>query len=332
MRINSSIFNTHRGSATALVVVSTMFLSACNAATPTPAAVETLPDGNVRDAAPSSAVLKEFFALTKKNMVPLAGGTFQMGDWGTEVNADGLPFDGSLDSKPLHPVKLTGFSIGKYPVTYAEFDMFTAALRLPRINQDSTSARWRKPDRPAGVTWEGARDYCSWLGKETRLPYDLPTEAQWEYAARSGGQRHVYPTDNGDLEEGRNIPSHPQLNAAGGLVAVSAFPPNAAGVYYMGTRITEFTKDWYAEDYYLKSPLLNPPGPSKGETHAVRGFTGSNDSAMTMKRWKKKESARLGTWTWYSDSAGVPEREIPFTKYSNFYGNGFRCVLNVPKE
>ncbi len=332
MRINSGKFNTHRGNATAFVVVAVMFLSACNAATPTPAVVETLPDGNVRDAPPSSEVLKEFFALTRKNMVPLAGGTFQMGDWGTEVNADGLPFDGSLDSKPMHSVKLTGFSIGRYPVTYAEFDMFTAALRLPRINQDDTSENYRKPDRPAAVTWNGAKDYCTWLGKQTGLPYDLPTEAQWEYAARSRGQRHVYPTDNGKLEEGRNIPSHPQLDAAGGLVGVSAFPPNAAGLYYMGTRISEFTKDWYSEDYYSKSPLVDPTGPNTGKTHVVRGFTGSNDSAMTMKRWKKKESASEGSWTLFGAKAGEANREIPFTKYSNYPSNGFRCALNHAKN
>src|SRR5215203_5250472 len=107
-------------------------------------------------------------------MVSLPGGTFQMGDWGPEVNADRLPFDGSRDSKPLHKVKLSGFSIGKYPVTYAEFDMFTAAMRLPRVNQEDIMADLRKPDRPAGVTWDGAKDYCTWLSKESNLPYDLP--------------------------------------------------------------------------------------------------------------------------------------------------------------
>jgi formylglycine-generating enzyme len=315
------------------VTVAMLSLGACTAvATPANPQVETLPDGNVRDPAPSAALLKDFFAVTRKNMVPLPAGTFQMGDWGTEVNPDGLPFDGSKDSKPLHKVQLSGFFIGKYPVTNAEFDMFTAAIRLPRINQDRASAKFRKPDRPAGVTWEGAKDFCSWLGKETGLPYDLPTEAQWEYAARSGGQRHVYPTDNGQLELGRNVPTIAQSDAAGGLVAVSAFPPNAAGIYAMGARINEFTKDWYSPDYYSKSPLDNPAGPSEGETHVVRGYTGSTDSAMTFKRWKKKEDAKVGSWTQYGGKTGGTDREIPYTKYSNFYANGFRCVLNIAKE
>lgn len=318
--------------AVAFFAVTMVLLSACTAvATPAVSTVETLPDGNVRDSAPSAEVLKDFFAVTKKNMVPMPGGTFQMGDWGAEVNPEGLPFDGSRDSKPLHSVTLSSFSIGKYPVTNAEFDMFTAALRLPRINQDSTSATFRKPDRPAGVTWEGARDYCAWLGKGSGLSYDLPTEAQWEYAARSGGQRHLYATDNGQSEPGRNVPTYSQAAAAGGLVAVSAFPPNAAGIYNMGARISEFTKDWYSADYYVHSPVVDPLGPHEGETHVVRGFAGSNDSAMTIKRWKKKESSSVGSWVLYGEGA-TPDRKIPFTKYSNFPSNGFRCVFNQAKE
>lgn len=318
--------------ATAFFALAMVLLSACTAvATPTVATVETLPDRNLRDSAPSAEVLKEFFAITKKNMVPLPGGTFQMGDWGAEVNQDGLPFDGSKDSKPLHNVRLTGFSIGKYPVTYAEFDMFTATLRLPRINQDEVLEGLRKPDRPAGVTWEGAKDYCIWLGKGTGLSYDLPTEAQWEYAARSGGLRNVYATDNGKSEPARNVPTFSQAEAAGGLVPVSAFPPNAAGIYYMGMRIYEYTNDWYSADYYSKSPLVDPKGPSEGETHVLRGFGGSIDSAMTFKRWKLKENSPVGFWTMYMGK-GIPKRQIPHTKYSNFGGTGFRCVLNIAKD
>jgi formylglycine-generating enzyme required for sulfatase activity len=99
---------------------------------------------------------------------------------------DGLPYDGDLNSKPLHKVTLDGFSLGKYPVTYAEFDLFAAAQRLPRINQAWMSEKYRKPNNPAGTTWEGAKAYCRWLGMLSGLPFDLPTEAQWEYAVRSG--------------------------------------------------------------------------------------------------------------------------------------------------
>ena len=251
-----------------------------------------------------------------------------MGDWGSEVNDYGLPYDGTYDSKPLHKVKLSGFFIGKYPVTYAEFDVFTAARRLPRINQDDFAKSYRKPDTPAGVTWRGAKDYCLWLAEISGKAFDLPTEAQWEYAARSEGKRHIYPTDNGKSEPGRNLPSFEQREAAGGLVSVASFPPNPAGIYYMGAGVHEFTNDWYAPDYYEKSPTLNPTGPATGTARVVRGFYGSHESAMTFKRWKGKESKLPSTWTRYSTVSSVKNREIPFTQYSANRSHAFRCVLN----
>jgi formylglycine-generating enzyme required for sulfatase activity len=285
---------------------------------------EMLPDRNVSDPKPTAEVLSNFLSTVTKNMVFLRGGTFEMGDWGPEVNKDGLPFDGSRDSKPLHKVTLSGFYIGKYPVTYAEFDVFTAARRLPRINQDNFSKSFRKPDNPAGVTWQGAKDYCQWLAQLTRQRFDLPTESQWEYAARSGGKRHVYPTDNGESEPGRNLPSYEQATAAGGLVPVSSFPPNQAGIYYMSAGVLESTNDWYDPRYYEKSPALNPTGPAKGTTRVVRGFYGNDYSAMTFKRWYNKYPDLSGSWTSY----GEKNRKIPRTRYSSRRSDAFRCVLN----
>jgi formylglycine-generating enzyme required for sulfatase activity len=290
---------------------------------------ETLPDGNVRDPQPTADELSNFLATVKKNMVFLPGGTFEMGDWGSEVNENGLPFDGTHDSKPLHKVTLSGFHIGKYPVTYAEFDVFTAARRLPRVNQENSAKRYRKPDNPAGVTWQGAKDYCKWLAQLAGQRFDLPTEAQWEYAARSGGMRHIYPTDNGEAEPGRNLPSYAQRQAAGGLVAVSSFPPNRAGIYYMSAGVREFTNDWYDPHYYGKSPSLDPTGPTDGTYRVVRGFFGNVESAMTFKRWNNRHAELTGTWKLYAAWKGGEDREIPYTKYSNYSDVAFRCALNL---
>jgi formylglycine-generating enzyme required for sulfatase activity len=292
--------------------------------------VETLPDGNVRDPQPTAEELHNFLVTGKKNLVSFPGGSFEMGDWGPEVNRDGLPFDGSRDSKPLHKVTLNEFSIGKYPVTYAEFDVFTAALRLPRINQEDIAISYRKPDSPASVTWQGAKDYCQWLGKQAGQAFDLPTEAQWEYAARSGGRRHLYPTDNGKSEPGRNLPSYEQRQAAGGLVSVSSFPPNQAGMYYMSAGVQEWVNDWYDAKYYEISPAFNPTGPKEGTEHVARGFAGSSFSAMTIKRWEKSGDGETGTWSLYGKKRGEAKREIPFTKYTNSRDSAFRCVLNHP--
>ncbi len=288
--------------------------------------VEVMPDGNLRDPVPNPEVMKEFLAKTQRNLVFLKGGTFEMGDWGAEVNKDGLPFDGSLDSKPLHKVTLDSFSIAKFPVTYEEFDIFTAARRLPRINQAEVWQKYRKARNPAGVTWQGATDYCAWLAEQTGQPFVLPTEAQWEYAARSGGKRYVYPTDNGQSEPGRNLPSFEQRETAGGYVPVSSFPPNSAGIYHMSAGVHEWVHDWYDKDYYSKSPSKNPAGPTTGTRHVARGWAGSESSAMTFKRWAPKQNPPTGTWTFYPSDKKEPTREIPFTTYSNYASNAFRCV------
>ncbi|MFL6673814.1 MAG: formylglycine-generating enzyme family protein [Massilia sp.] len=290
---------------------------------------ETLSDGNVRDPQPTAEELNNLLFGTNKNLVFLPGGTFEMGDWGPQVNKARFPFDGSLDSKPLHNVTLSAFSIGRYPVTYAEFDVFTAALRLPRINQEDIATSYRKPNNPASVTWQGAKDYCQWLGNKAGQAFDLPTEAQWEYAARSGGQRHLYPTDNGKSEPGRNLPSSEQREVAGGLVAVSSFPPNQAGIYYMSAGVHEWVNDWYGPKYYQISPALNPTGPKDGSEHVARGFAGSSFSAMTIKRWKMKGDGETGTWSLYGKKPGEAKREIPFTQYTNSRDSAFRCVLNA---
>ncbi|WP_082491505.1 SUMF1/EgtB/PvdO family nonheme iron enzyme [Duganella sp. Leaf126] len=288
--------------------------------------VETLADGNVRDGVPDAKTLKSLVERTKKNMIPLSSGTFQMGDWGALVNAGQLPYDGSPDSKPLHDVSLTGFAMSKFPVTYAEFDLFVAAMGLPRVNQSTFYLRFRKSNNPVGVSWQGAKDYCQWIGKLSGLPVDLPTEAQWEYAARSKGKRYLYPTDDGTRDDGRNVPSYEQKKAAGGLVEVGKFPPNPAGFHDFGAGTHEWTNDWYAADYYEKSPRDNPKGPNEGPGKVVRGDFGNIQ--MTFQRWYRPVEEETGTWTLRSTTRGGPKREIPYTKYSATSENAFRCVVN----
>ena len=288
--------------------------------------VEALPDGNVRDPKPSAEQIANLLANSKKNMIRLPGATFEMGDWGSAVNKGGLPFDNNRDSKPLHKVTLDTFSMEKFPVTYAEFDIFTAVLGLPRINQEKVFESFRKKNNPAGVSWQGAKDYCLWIGKELGLPIDLPSEAQWEFAARSGGKRHLFPTDNGKFEPGRNVPSVSQREAAGGMIAVGSFPPNSSGFYNFGAGIQEWTNDWYGENYYLISPILNPKGPSKGRARVVRGNFGT--IVPNFMRWFREPKELLGTWTLYATKRGVDDKNIPYTRYSGEYDSTFRCVIN----
>ncbi len=209
----------------------------------------------------------------------LAGGTFEMGDWGNE---QGLPYDGFSDgnSRPLHTVTLDGFSVMAYKVTYEDFDLFTDTVGEQRINQDEFSRKYRAPRKPAGVNWFGAKAYCEWLGKLTGLPFDLPTEAQWEFAARSGGKKVLFATDNGKIDKNRNFPWNRYDSST---PDIGSYPPNQAGLYGMLDFVaSEWVNDWYDPDYYKTSPVLNPKGPEvgkprnpdRGETEATKVVRG----------------------------------------------------------
>jgi len=287
--------------------------------------VEVLEDGNVRDPAPTSQQIASLVAQTKKNMIKMRAGTFDMGDWGPEVNPEGLPFDGYPQSKPLHKVKLNSFSMSKYPVTYAEFDVFSAALRLPRVNQRKSIQKSRTGAHPALVSWDGAKEYCQWIGKQAGLAMDLPTEAQWEYAARSGGKRNLFPTDNGKEEQGRNFPSYDQKKEDGGRIQTGKFPPNPAGFHDFGVN-GEWVNDWYAVDYYANSPLSNPKGPASGEKRVVRGNLGQ--LIMNMEREGMDPAGETGTWPLFLKEPLAAKKNIPYTKFSGREYTGFRCVVN----
>lgn len=289
------------------------------------AGMEILEDGNVRDPAPTSQQIASLVAQTKKNMIKLPAGTFDMGDWGPEVNPEGLPFDGYPQSKPLHKVKLNSFSMSKYPVTYAEFDVFSAVLRLPRVNQRKSSLKSRTANHPALVSWHGAKEYCQWIGKQAGLAMDLPTEAQWEYAARSGGKRNLFPTDNGKEEQGRNFPSYDQEKEDGGRIQFGKFPPNPSGFHDFGVN-GEWVNDWYAADYYANSPFSNPKGPASGQERVVRGNLGH--LYMNMERNGMDPADKTGTWPLLSETPRGAKREVPYTKFSGKGYIGFRCVVN----
>jgi formylglycine-generating enzyme required for sulfatase activity len=120
---------------------------------------------------------------------------------------------------------------------------------------------------------------------------DLPTEAQWEYAARNRGQFWVVATDNGKMELGRNAFSFDERSAYAkqhGLTRLEPslpqghFPPNPLGLYDMFTEGREWMLDWYAADYYAGSPEKNPQGPSNGKEKVLRSSTSANGEHLIM--------------------------------------------------
>ncbi|TJZ71051.1 formylglycine-generating enzyme family protein [Chitiniphilus eburneus] len=271
-------------------------------------------------------------ALKRKavaDLVWVEGGSFEMGDWG--------PYVPKADSRPLHTVQLTGFYISRYKTTYAEFDTYTDASNTPRTADGEFERKYRHPLLPAGAVWQRARDYCQWLGQQTGLPFDLPTEAQWEYAARSRGQRFVFPTDNGNIDHGRNVPGSiehvkllsPLLDDEDGAVSkyrpypVGLFPPTPLGLYDLAHDGEEWTLDWYAADYYAHSPKVDPKGPASGDKKVARGWPVSDATGFSgISAYRRVRDPLLRMSDWEDPTKLVPGPVYPY---------GLRCVANTDR-
>ena len=222
-------------------------------------------------------------AKSLSNMVPVKGGEFLMGDFGPLVG-EKLPFSINQDDKVLHKVVLSDFSISKFKVTNDDYNKYLqiTGIKKPPINilvKEYPSLQ--KDDYSVGVTWQQAKDYCQWLGKESDKNIDLPTEAQWEYAARSRGQYLPFSTNNGNFGLGSNIPEQKKLDEYTDgygfpIYPIGKYPPNPLGLYDMGLSGAEWSNDWYSTDYYSHSPVYDPQGPVKGNEKVLRGYVGGD--------------------------------------------------------
>jgi len=196
----------------------------------------------------------------------ISGGWFTMG---TER--------GQPDERPPHRVFVDSFELGVFPVTRAEYACFVEATghELPR---DWSNASFAHPDLPVvGVSWMDATDYCEWRSQTEPRPVRLPTEAEWEFAAR-GRQASLFPW--GDI-----MPDWIPNGGRGPLEApwpVTLGEPTDFGLFGIATNVHEWCADWYDEDYYSRSPELNPAGPAQGIRRASRG--GAWRHAYTMCR------------------------------------------------
>ena len=279
--------------------------------------------------APNAELDARIQALLKKvkaSLRPLKAGTFEMGDWGDEF---GRHYDMEPTSRPLHKVTLDGFSMMAYKVTYEDFDVFTDATGNERIAMDEIYIKTRAPRRPAGVSWYGAKAYCEWLKKSTKLSFDLPTEAQWEYAARSGGGKILFATDNGKIDRGRNFPKEWQHGEKEPFLPdVGSYPPNPAGIYGMSENIGEWVQDWFDENFYKISPHKNPAGPKTGIEKVQRGSVGGSAEISAAVFMRKKRVPQT-LQTTYPNGLFGGEVEIPFTGYSSYNVDSFRCVKNM---
>ena len=273
-----------------------------------------------KPAPPSETQLKALAKRTADQMVFVKGGTFEMGDFGESQSEEKLPHSHERDDGPLHTVQLSNFSIAKYKVTLGDYDIYAASNNLPlpyvgdaaKPGDTKMRAHPKSATFPVGVDWQDAQNYCRWLGKQTGQTMDLPTEAEWEYAARAKGTFMIFATDNGKQEPGRNFPTFEdteKIRGSGtGELPVGLYPPNPLGLFDMGHNGFEWTNDWYAADYYTRSPVQDPKGPASGAKKVIRSMHNGDDAAMTFQR-RARETALANSPT------NVTNRSY-----------GFRCV------
>jgi formylglycine-generating enzyme required for sulfatase activity len=206
----------------------------------------------------------------------------------------------SDDEKPAHRVTISkGFWLGQTPVTVAAYERFASETSGEMPYLPAYSRNWDNKQMPiVNVRWEQAQAYCAWAGGR------LPTEAEWEYAARAGSTEPRYgPLDEIAWYEG---------NSGQRTHEVGQKRPNRFGLYDMLGNVLEYVNDWYDEKYYQTSPGVDPSGPLDGEMHVLRGGAWGYNPAVTSYYPKSilRASARVRYVLWDDDV-------------------GFRCVLEL---
>ncbi|KHD06809.2 hypothetical protein PN36_30460 [Candidatus Thiomargarita nelsonii] len=190
-------------------------------------------------------------------MVWIKAGSFQMGS-----------NDGYDREKPVHRVSITqDFGMGRYEVTFAEYDKFAEATDREKPNDRG----WGRGNRPViNVSWHDANAYAEWLTQQTGKTYRLPTEAEWEYVARAGTTTQYW---------WGNTASHDYANYGNTVkgkdrwkytAPVGSFEPNSFGIYDTAGNVWEWVYDIYSSDY-SNSLSSDPKGPSTGSSRVVRG-------------------------------------------------------------
>jgi len=227
----------------------------------------------------------------KAKMVWVPAGDFTMGN----IDPDK---DAYIDEKPQHIVYLDGYWIYQHHVTVAQFYQFCCETGWPMPAKPPWD--WHDDHPVVNVSWEDATAYAKWAGGV------LPTEAEWEKAAR-GTDLRPYPW--GNTWDATKCSNNVSSNKPGKTMSVGSFPAGASpyGCLDMAGNVWQWCADRYGADYYKSSPTRNPTGPETGNTRVVRGGSWSIDSARHLRACSRYSSEPAKGWELL----------------------GFRCVLHT---
>jgi len=186
----------------------------------------------------------------------------------------GSPDDEGYDSeRPQHEVSIDSFYIGKYEVTFEQYDLF-----CEKTGRSKPSDRgWGRGKRPViNVSWYDAVAFCDWLSELSGDRYRLPTDAEWEYACRAGTTTKY---NFGDSTRDLGLYAWYSGNAGKRTHPVGNLRANAWGLHDMHGNVWEWCSDWYDESYYSRSPSSNPTGPTNGQNRVHRGGSWGSDAS-----------------------------------------------------
>ncbi|MFC2155208.1 formylglycine-generating enzyme family protein [Acidobacteriota bacterium] len=207
--------------------------------------------------------------FTEIDWVYIPEGEFLMGDNFNEGNAD---------EQPVHPVYLDGYYISKYEVSIAQYFFFCDETGTQKPFEYDPAAAYTKQVQVSepiyGISYLDARAFCQWLSQRTGKNVHLPTEAQWEKAARGTGQiRYPWGSSEPNCDKANYSDCRAYSNPDTWLVAVDTKPAGQSpyGLFHMVGNVREWCLDWYGADYYLTSPAKNPMGSATGSHRVIRG-------------------------------------------------------------
>ena len=215
--------------------------------------------------------------------------------------------DADDDQRPVHRVFVSEFSMGRFPVTHDEYARFVRATGHPPPSVRSLpliaaggrdqlfrefSARYAWGDQPpighgghpvVLVRYDDAVAYCRWLSSSLGCVFRLPTEAEWERAARGDLNGHRYPWGD-DIDPTRcNFLADPDAKRHSGTRPAGTYSPNAYGLYDVCGNVWEWVSDWYDAVYYAQSAPRDPAGPSSGASRIVRGGSWVNSDLSLLR-------------------------------------------------